>query len=230
MELAELLLGMEIPIVFGPINSAFRAQFIESVARPNRIAISSEGGDSATALALADYIVEAGNIELIVFGTCKSNCVELLLPAAPSVTLFDSPLLGVHGNLLSMKSMALSGLRDPCPNPMSQEQLIDGLRRLADRMRSIYRQTGHREGFWKSQVEKLGRLSFSYILRSNDICSVGLDLDYEYWFPTSDQFYELLGLELKGSLCSDNQHCYRKKWECLKIRAARLSSGQLTLW
>jgi len=210
-EVTQYLVGLEIPVVFGEINSHFKAQFLESAARSNRIAITSAGGDVRTAIELAEYIVEAGNIELVVFGTCKSACVEYLLPAASSVVLFDSPFLGVHGNLLSKQGLALSGTRDPCPDPLSQQELIGDLTRLANRMRSIYEQTGHRESFWKSQEENLGTPSFSFIQKSNDVCSIGLEFDYEWWFPTSEQFSELLGLELKGSLCSDNQHCYRNK-------------------
>ena len=210
-EVAQYLGGLEIPVVFGEINGHFKAQFLESAARSNRIAITSAGGDVRTAIELAEYIVEAGNIELVVFGTCKSACVEYLLPAASSVVLFDSPFLGVHGNLLSKKGLALSGTSDPCPDPLSQQELIGDLTRLANRMRGIYEQTGHRESFWKSQEEKLGTPDFSFIQKSNDVCSIGLEFDYEWWFPTSEQFSELLGLELKGSLCSDNQHCYRNK-------------------
>ena len=108
-EIAFALTELDVPIVHGPINGAFRERMAQALNESDIIALSSPGGDTETAFSISQMMSEHGNLTLLVFALCNLNCLEILLPSADKVILVGRPLIGVHGNAASMLSLVKAG-------------------------------------------------------------------------------------------------------------------------
>lgn len=210
--LGESSADLNLPHLVGKIDEKFQTKFAAAASENSKIAISSTGGYTDISLEIADKVF-LKNISLLVFGVCLSACAEDILPAAHQVTLFDSPLIGFHGNSISAVHFLEKGLvEDPCPANTSKEKLIETISKTADHKRELYFKTNHNIDFWKQQTSRLGEPSLKFYIDDEGNCTRIQSFDRAvFWFPTTKQLEELLGLKVVGPNCADDSRCYKKK-------------------
>ena len=99
-----------------------------------------------------------------------------------------------------------------CPNPLKKGDLISEYQASVEDKIKRYRSTGHNNDFWREQEKRLSGFTINYKINENNICERSPSYkNADYWLPTSEELRNLLGLKFKGSLCSDDINCYRKK-------------------
>lgn len=199
-----------IPLIVGEIDQKFLDSFHDIANSNKTIAISSSGGLAYIAFEIAT-IISAQDINIIIVGACHSACAEIILPAAKSIEFYNSPLIGYHGNMVSMRYYIDQGLANPCVSSSNRDNFSATLSKLVNQTKALYEQTGHNIDFWKEQVNRLGDPKIVKRQIGGYNCSPSQRFAYKYWFPTTHQLKTMLGLKFKGNLCSDNQNCYTKK-------------------
>ena len=164
------------------------------------VTISSTGGSTEPAQEAANYIF-INKLNVRIERICASACAEYLLPAAAKIEFVDNPIIAFHGNPI------MGAFLEEKYEPEAFFRCYDD---TAKQMRELYINAGKNTNFWKEQLRrlKLGEPKFE---RSERCVRFQYVFEHKFWYPTSDQLQNLLGLRFSGRVCADDFACVRKK-------------------
>jgi|GEM_PF-5005393 len=173
-------------------------------AQPGTLIVTSEGGRASAALALS-YSVNLYGHEIVIKDYCLSSCAEFLLMSSPSISAVDLPVVGFHGSpgldLIVAKSIFPSG------NLSCIETLVAKQREVVNSGIEI-------DQIWIDQRDKLKPSHpkmGSVTQGDNYSCAhVRYELEKDFWFPSSE-YFESVGIVIKGALCADVPGCLERK-------------------
>lgn len=197
----------------GRIDASFKNRIMHHIDLGHKkFAVSSEGGFAENSIETALHIYNA-NMDISVFGICLSGCAEDLIIGARNLDFYDEPIIGYHGNSLSlMHFLEILDLQDPCPAQTTSENFKNEIKAVAVAKSNLYKSTGHDQEFWIEQIKRLGEPKLTYVIDPENTCTRLQVFDRaEFWLPTSRQLKDLLKLEFKGSVCADSADCYERK-------------------
>ena len=178
--------------------------------QPGLLMISySSGGDAESLLKLVDLANR--NVQgVFVSGECLSACAEFLYLVNKRVIAAKNAKIGFHGNALTASRLVRSF------NLKGDFNCID--RRAAKSARFL-RERGADPTQGANAM--LRRLQFYKAIEApsnlKDGCqNANFFSQFRMWFPTTDQMRSLLGMNIKGPTCSDDEACLKsfasKRW------------------
>lgn len=80
-----------------PSNNSIFSLFRSAETKPNRLLISSHGGEIGAGLALGNWI-KANNLDVEIIGACFSSCANYVFPAGNRKYLREGSILMWHGS------------------------------------------------------------------------------------------------------------------------------------
>jgi len=178
----------------------------------DQIAISSTGGYAEVSTQIGEFIYD-NDIKLHIYGFCMSACAEDIITSSKDLILFDRPLIGFHGNSLTMlNEIKSNNAQDPCPDPVDSDEFRKNVELLVDNKTHLYMKAGKKINFWKETKKRLGNIELDHLEIKQGTCSIIQNFDEaEFWLPTSAQLSNFLGLTFRGELCADFEDCYKSK-------------------
>ncbi|MEQ8405042.1 MAG: hypothetical protein RKE49_08085 [Oceanicaulis sp.] len=203
---ARLLAGPEVPRVDGRIDQDFSDAFLDAFKTHNQIAVSSTGGETHQALALA-RVLAPRRLHLIIDDYCFSACASLLAPAADSIEFGPDAMFGVHDSPAMARAVYVRdfGRDDDC------------YVRSGGAHREMYAWAGRNPRFPDEVFERLEPLPARAVDIGGDCPRIEYGLTHQWWFPTSDQLRDLMGLEFTGTICADDPDCMRRRLRALRM-------------
>lgn len=197
---ADLVAGSETPRVSGRIDERFTKAFLEAYEGHNRIAVSSTGGEGRRALVMGRALAPR-ELHLIIDDYCYSACATSLMPSADTVMFGRDAMVAFHDSLAIARRVYVRdfGANDAC------------YVRSGDGERALYRMAGRDPAFHDEVFERL-QPGLARAEDIGDVCPrIHYDLTHAWWFPTSEQLREFMGLEFTGSVCADDPACMRQR-------------------
>lgn len=180
--------------------------------RDQMVSISSEGGEIKYGILLAKKISNE-NISLEVFYVCLSACAEFLLPAANKIKFIEEPMVGFHwGPILSHNEQLRAGA------DLSGCDTSD-----FDYQENLFKEKELSTNFWLEVEDRL--VLKSYELGSKGCYSKKRKFENDFWFPTSQQLKNLLGLDFEGKVCADNVETCKIKVNNVTRKGIRIMIG-----
>jgi hypothetical protein len=154
----------------GRIDAASAARFLALLQEPgtSRIVITSQGGDVAAALDMAQAIHERG-LDVEVPKICLSSCANYVFPAGRRKLLGRAWAVGWHGNMAHVLYLAQLGAGN------WSAEAIKSARELALREAALYARLGV-DGFvcWFGKIAPYDAPDF-YYLSPEDMARFGID-------------------------------------------------------
>lgn len=205
---ARLIAGPDTPRVSGTIDAAFTDRFVDAYEGSNRLAVTSTGGEAVRALVMA-RVVAPRELHLFIDDHCLSACASLPLPAADTVTFGPDAVVGMHYSPAMTRRVYVRdfGTGDDC------------YVRSGDGERQMLEAAGRRPSFADEVYDRL-QPGPARAIDIGDVCPrIEYDLTHQWWFPTSTQLRDLMGLEFTGTVCADDPACMRRRLPNLRIEA-----------
>lgn len=184
----------------GPLSQDMVDEIETCDGRVRHIIIDSPGGHGLIAAEISKYI-RSNDVRLSVKGQCSSACFEFIASATGKVRMIGRPVIALHGSPLVLEEMLeRSGQTqaEHCPRMQLQEQI------------AIYEQNELSFEFPAVQLEALGIEVFETRHVEGGCQKHRFKFSNKFWYPTSVQIEELLGLEIIGSICADSVDCAKK--------------------
>lgn len=213
---ARLISDSETPRLSGQIDEAFTDAYLEAVKSNDRIAVTSTGGMNTWGLALAKNTAHL-RVTLIIDDHCLSSCASFLLPSAGAVEFGADAIVGVHEQpiLNRMVYERDFGAGDSC------YMHTTGLHH------EIYRRAARDLTFPYQVFERL-QPGPALAVDVGDVCPrIEYDLTHAWWFPTSDQLRDLMGLDFTGSVCADDPACMRRRLPNLRMEGSVMVGDEI---
>lgn len=190
---------------------------------PISLYIASNGGKSSKGLEASKIILQK-NINLVIdgdFGICASGCAEFILPSVSSIEFKNQPLVGYHNNPQIVSYILNESAADTAKH-------CNVIQSHVKSMEDLLKTSELNASFWQETYKRL-ELKSKKITQVNNQCPI-LDSKFknELWFPTSRQLKKVLGLKFKGTLCSDNEKCYKMKIDKYWPAGTRMAIGNDT--
>ncbi|MEQ8435102.1 MAG: hypothetical protein RIA71_12770 [Oceanicaulis sp.] len=190
----------DVPRLEGLIDEAFMNRYLALAQTHDRIAVSSTGGLNSIALVLAKHAAPLA-VTLVVDDYCFSACASYLIPSAGAVEFGDDAMVAMHDEALMRRAIYQRdfGDGDECYARSSRFHL------------EVYERAGRDFRFPTEVYDRLqpGPARAEDV---NDVCPrIHYELTHAWWFPTSEQLREFMGLEFTGSVCADDPACMRRR-------------------
>jgi len=192
---------------YSKVNSnVFEGDFNESFvkklasAKPySSVIIRSNGGYSKFGFMVNEAIYNK-KIDVIIDDYCFSACAEYVLLASKDITFVNEPIIGFHGNALLHHAVLERYRTVPASECYNSE---------APKLLKLYSRIKANSNFWKEQEK---RLIVPKITEFKNGCPYyRYEFAHKYWYPTSDQLENLMGIKFSGSLCADNPACIKAR-------------------
>ncbi|TSB04945.1 hypothetical protein [Sphingorhabdus contaminans] len=90
-------------VLTGRINEQMLAEVSKNIDGIHSIVITSQGGDSSSAMDLARLIYDH-HIHIRVEKYCLSACAQYILPSAKTIEFVDKPIVGLHQSPISIRN------------------------------------------------------------------------------------------------------------------------------
>ncbi len=197
--------------VVGSVTMDFVRRLALALSEGKTPVVTSSGGETVAGLTAANLLISSG-ARIIVEDYCFSSCASYVLVGASHVEFRENAMVGFHHDAhldYNVYSSAWPGRG--C------------YQRSYDKEREIYASHSNGEQFLSELYERLSP-SISAVAAVEDesdlseLCtSVSYELTNQYWFPTSQQIEEFMGIEVEGSLCADDHDCMRRRLRNLHI-------------
>ncbi|CAM3737165.1 hypothetical protein [Litorimonas haliclonae] len=172
----------------------------------NNLVLNSTGGSTRVSLEIAKLLKD-NHIDLIVDKECSSNCAEILLPSANTVTFKNNPIIAFHGNILSYKHF-LNSSENIKGSKCNWQYAYDLEKILIDKDMNL--------DFWSHQMERL-EPNVTFEVDRSGCPWRRYNFKNIAWLPNSNQLRNMWGLKFSGSVCADRINLCRKKidkrWE-----------------
>jgi hypothetical protein len=187
----------------GSIDDGVVSEIRSNISAGQEVIITSHGGKADPSILLAETILK-NNIKLKVVSHCLSACAELIIPAASSVEMIDQPLIGFHGNAFYYFNLL---------KKVGDEKVAQCEVGRTERFSRIYDLKGINKDTWRHQLSRLRIID----IQKTDMydergCRIyNFYTKHKYWFPTSKQLSSIFGYRFKGTLCSDDINCMKRR-------------------
>lgn len=213
---ASLVASPETPRISGRIDETFTDAFLEAFKTHDRIAVSSTGGESHQALALA-RVLAPRRLHLIIDDYCFSACASLLAPAADSIEFGPDAMFGVHDSPAMARAVYVRdfGTGDDC------------YVRSGGAHRELYTWAGRDPRFPDEVFDRLQPLPARAVDSGGECPRIEYDLTHQWWFPTSVQLRELMGLAFSGTVCADDPACMRRRLPNLRMEGTVIVGDEI---
>lgn len=168
------------------------------------VVVNSPGGLPTIATELSKMIFEHELI-VVVDGECSSACTEFLMPAAKKVTLLPNALVAFHRNSFTIRDAIEGGgyvVPPDCPSVSF------------DWIAELYRKRGLSMQFHLLEEEKLGEMTFEFIVDSSGCPKITkYETEFEFWLADRDSLENFYGesIEIEGRLCRESPTCLRQR-------------------
>jgi hypothetical protein len=163
--------------------------------------VNSGGGKAGIGAEIGKILLDQ-DVDLFVSEQCSSACAEYLMTAARSVTAVGTPIIGLHGNSM-MRELVYEDQGYDRPAHCRGPSLTV--------LEEIYVARKLKTDFIHAQYERIGQVDLEYFL-DGDGCPLvtRYDTHGRFWYPTTAEFEDLLGLHIEGRLCADEPRCMRR--------------------
>ncbi len=189
----------------GSVTMDFARQLAFALSEGNTPVITSSGGESIAGLAAGRMLANLA-AHIIIDDYCLSSCASYVMAGATHVAFRGQAVVGFHHT--AHLDYLIYSAAWPGRNCYGRSYALQ---------RDIY--AGH-PGGEQFLDELYERLSPSVIAvatvqdegDSSELCtSVSYQLTNQYWFPSSQQIEEFMGIEVEGDLCADDDACMRRR-------------------
>lgn len=192
--IATVLTACQAPI--RPIDQAFISELSEQE-NGATITVNSLGGASAFGVRAA-HIIQEKALHVVIDDYCFSSCVEYILPAARSVRLHPTALIGFHQNPMMIDDFKRRKTLDNTPICFYGDDVAA--------IRTLHESRLKQSDFWKTVEQKLDVQDIQ-IQKQGDCYVTGFKFAYDMWFPDSQTLRRDFGLSFSGSVCADHPSC-----------------------
>tara|TARA_R110000868_G_scaffold86206_3_gene241852 strand:- start:14511 stop:15260 length:750 start_codon:yes stop_codon:yes gene_type:complete len=202
---------LEEEAVVGRVTMDFAMQMALAMSDGKVPVITSAGGESVAGLAAGTILAEHDS-SIIVDDYCLSSCASYVMAGANHVEFRDRAVVGFHDNA----HLDYSIYAEVWPERGCYQ-------RTYEMEREIYARNTGGERFLDELHERLAPsiISVEEVADEsdlNELCmSVSYELTNQYWFPTSQQIEEFMGIEVEGDLCADDAACMRRRLRNLHL-------------
>lgn len=196
----------------GRISEAAAASLIPALGRGKTLRITSQGGDEAAALKIANAVFSQG-VRVHVYGYCLSACANAILPAAKSISIDADAVVALHSSAYAIERNYKRLGEAP---PVSIVQLSDGYR-------ALYSQAGISLTLLDCAAKAIELTTDRVIVdQPNGSPRVGWKSGYEWWAPTTRDLASF-GLRLDEMSLARSDETWReaakKGWNAAGVRA-----------
>ncbi len=196
----------------GRISDAAAASLIPALGRGRTLRITSQGGDEAAALAIAEAIFSQG-VQVHVSGYCLSACANAILPAAKSISIDAGAVIALHGSAFASERN-YQRLGETPPAAITQ---------LSSGYRALYSRAGVSLALLDCAAKAI-ELTTEHVSvdQPNGAPRVGWKSVYEWWAPATRDLASF-GLRLDATSLARNDEIWREAakrgWSAAGVRA-----------